>query len=72
MEASWVLYRRGRHAPVAAMWVHSELAAVDPDVNTDTPEWIDLSVVTVVEGDLVLRHEPEAPCRWARWIHRET
>ena len=70
VEASWVLYRRG-HAAVAAMWVGSELAAVDAEVDTDSPEWIDLSLVTVFKGALVLRREPEAPCRWARWIHSE-
>jgi len=69
-EASWVLYRRG-HAAVAAMWIRSDLVAVDPEVDTDRPEWIDLSLVMVVKGELVLRRQPEAPCRWARWIHSE-
>jgi len=69
-EAAWVLYRRG-HAGVAALWVHSDLVAVDPELETDAPEWIDLSLVTVVKGGLVLRRRPEAPCRWARWIHGE-
>ena len=69
-EASWVLYRRG-HAAVAAMWVHADLVAVDPDLESDTPEWIDLSLVMVVKGELILRRQPEAPCRWARWIHGE-
>jgi hypothetical protein len=69
-EASWVLYRRGR-AAVAAMWIHADVAAVDPELDTDAPEWIDLSLVMVVKGELVLRRRPEAPCRWARWIHAE-
>ena len=63
---SWVLYRRGKTA-IAAMWVQSELIAVDPDPETDAPEWVDLSLVTPVEGKLVLRRQPEAPCRWERW-----
>lgn len=64
--ASWVLYRRGKVA-VAAMWVQSDLIAVDPDPETDTPEWVDLSLVVPVDGKLVLRRQPEASCRWERW-----
>ena len=64
--ASWVLYRRGRIA-VAVMWVESELITVDPSPETDTPEWVDLSLVVPVDGRLVLRREPEAPCQWERW-----
>ena len=46
-QASWVLYRRGR-AAVAVVWVHSDLISVDPSPETETPEWIDLSLVTPV------------------------
>jgi hypothetical protein len=64
--ASWVLYRKGK-AAVAAMWVHSDLIAVDPSPETDAPEWVDLSLVVPIDGKLVLRDDPEAPCRWGRW-----
>jgi hypothetical protein len=64
--ASWVLYRRGK-AAVAAMWVQSDLIAVDPAPETDVPEWVDLSLVVAHDGKLVLRRSPEAPCRWQRW-----
>ena len=67
--ASWVLYRRGK-AAVAVMWVHSDVIAVDPDPDTDTPEWIDTSLVTRVEGELVLRRDPETPCQWTREENR--
>jgi hypothetical protein len=66
VEASWVLYRRGRNA-VAVVWLHSDLISVDPSPETETPEWIDHSLVTPVEGQLVLRREAEAPCQWKRW-----
>jgi hypothetical protein len=64
--ASWVVYRKGKTS-VAVMWVHSDLIAVDPSPETDDPEWVDLSLVTPMEGKLVLRGKPEAPCRWERW-----
>jgi hypothetical protein len=64
--ASWVVYRRGKTA-VAAMWVQSDLIAVDPDPETDAPEWVDFSLVMRVEDKLVLRRHPEASCRWQRW-----
>lgn len=64
--ASWVLYRRGRTA-VAVMWVESDLITVDPSPETDAPEWVDLSLVIQMDGRLVLRRQPEAPCRWERW-----
>jgi hypothetical protein len=64
--ASWVLYRKGK-AAVAAMWVRSDLIAVDPSPETDAPEWVDLSLVVPMDGKLVLREKPEAPCRWERW-----
>jgi hypothetical protein len=64
--AAWVLYRKGK-AAVAAMWVHSDLIAVDPSPETDAAEWVDLSLVVPVDGKLVLRDKPEAPCRWERW-----
>jgi hypothetical protein len=63
---SWVVYRKGKTA-VAAMWVQSELVAVDPSPETDAPEWVDLSLVVPLDGKLVLRDQPEAPCRWERW-----
>jgi len=63
---SWVLYRKGK-AAVAAMWVHSDLIAVDPSPETDAPEWVDLSLVVLIDGKLVLRDKPEAPCRWEHW-----
>jgi len=63
---SWVLYRKGK-AAVAAMWVHSDLIAVDPSPETDAPEWVDLSLVVPIDGKLVLRDKPEAPCRWEHW-----
>jgi hypothetical protein len=66
VEASWVLYRRGRSA-VAVVWLHSDLVSVDPSPETETPEWIDLSLVTPVDGQLVLRRNAEAPCQWKRW-----
>ena len=49
------------------MWVQSDLITVDPAPETDTPEWVDLSLVTPVDGKLVLRRRPEALCRWERW-----
>ena len=64
--ASWVVYRKGKTS-VAAMWVQSDLVAVDPSPETDTPEWVDLSLVVPMDGKLVLRDKPEAPCRWERW-----
>src|SRR5262249_38974011 len=64
--ASWVLYRRGRTA-VSVIWVNSDLVAVDPSAETDNPEWIDVSLVLPVEGQLVLRRSPETPCQWKRW-----
>ena len=64
--ASWVLHRRGRTA-VAVMWVESDLITVDPSPETDAPEWVDLSLVIPMDGRLVLRRQPEAPCRWERW-----
>ena len=66
VQASWVLYRRGRNA-VAVVWLHSDLVSVDPSPETETPEWIDLSLVTPVDGQLVLRRAAEAPCQWKRW-----
>ena len=66
VQASWVLYRRGRTA-VAVVWLHSDLVSVDPSPETETPEWIDLSLVTPVDGQLVLRRTAEAPCQWKRW-----
>ena len=66
IQASWVLYRRGRNA-VAVVWLHSDLVSVDPSPETETPEWIDLSLVTPVDGQLVLRRTAEAPCQWKRW-----
>ena len=66
IQASWVLYRRGRNA-VAVVWLHSDLVSVDPSPETETPEWIDLSLVTPVDGQLVLRRAAEAPCQWKRW-----
>jgi hypothetical protein len=65
-EASWVLYRRGRSS-VAVVWVHSDLISVDASPETETPEWIDISLVTPVDEKLVLRRTPEAPCQWKRW-----
>ncbi|HMH54371.1 MAG TPA: hypothetical protein VK548_29315 [Candidatus Acidoferrum sp.] len=65
-QASWVLYRRGRNA-VAVVWLHSDLVSVDPSPETEAPEWIDLSLVTPVDGQLVLRRTAEAPCQWKRW-----
>jgi hypothetical protein len=64
--ATWVVYRKGKTS-VAAMWVQSDLVAVDPSPETDTPEWVDLSLVVPMDGKLVLRDKPEAPCRWERW-----
>ena len=64
--ASWVMYRKGR-AAVAAMWVQGDLISVDPDPETDAPEWIDLSLVVPKDGKLVLRRHPEAPCQWDHW-----
>ena len=64
--ASWVLYRRGRSA-VAVVWVNADVVAVDESPETDTPEWIDISLVTPVDGQLVLRRTPETPCQWKRW-----
>jgi hypothetical protein len=66
VQASWVLYSRGRNA-VAVVWLHSDLVSVDPSPETETPEWIDLSLVTPVDGQLVLRRTAEAPCQWKRW-----
>ena len=66
VEGSWVLYRRGRSA-VAVIWVHSDIISVDESPETETPEWIDLSLVTPVDDKLVLRRAPEAPCQWQRW-----
>ena len=65
-QASWVLYRRGRNA-VAVVWLHSDLVSVDPSPETEVPEWIDLSLVTPVDGQLVLRRTAETPCQWKRW-----
>jgi hypothetical protein len=64
--ASWVLYRRGRSA-VAVVWLHADLVSVDPSPETETPEWIDVSLVTAVDGQLVLRRSAETPCQWKRW-----
>ena len=66
VEASWVLYRRGRSA-VAVVWLHADLVSVDPSPETETPEWIDLSLVKPVDSQLVLRRTAEAPCQWKRW-----
>jgi hypothetical protein len=66
VQASWVLYRRGRTA-VAVVWLHADLVSVDPSPETETPEWIDLSLVTPIDGQLVLRRTAEAPCQWKRW-----
>jgi hypothetical protein len=66
VEASWVLYRRGRGA-VAVVWLHTDLVSVDPSPETETPEWIDLSLVKPVDSQLVLRRTAEAPCQWKRW-----
>ena len=65
-EATWVLYRRGRGA-VAVVWFHSDIISVDPSPETEAPEWIDLSLVTTVDGQLVLRQNAETPCQWKRW-----
>ena len=65
-QATWVLYRRGRGA-VAVVWLHADLVSVDPSPETETPEWIDLSLVTPVDGQLVLRQNAETPCQWKRW-----
>ena len=66
VEGSWVLYRRGRVA-VAVIWVHADLISVDGSPETETPEWIDVSLVTPVDEKLVLRRTPDAPCQWKRW-----
>jgi hypothetical protein len=66
VEASWVLYRRGRSA-VAVVWLHADLVSVDPSPETEMPEWIDLSLVKPVDSQLVLRRTAEAPCQWKRW-----
>src|SRR5712692_11719966 len=58
VEGSWVLHRRGRLA-VAVIWVHSDLIAVDASPETETPEWIDILLVTPVDDKLVLRRTPE-------------
>ena len=63
---SWVLYQKGKTA-VAAMWINSDLVAVDPSPESDAPEWVDLSLVIPLDGKLVLRANPEAPCRWEHW-----
>lgn len=68
--ASWVLYRRGKTA-VAVIWVNADVVAVDPSPETDTPEWIDHSLVTPVDGQLILRRDPETPCQWKRWENPE-
>jgi hypothetical protein len=64
--AAWVVYRKGKTA-VAVMWVQSDLVAVDPSPETDAPEWVDLSLAIPMDGKLVLRGKPDAPCRWERW-----
>jgi hypothetical protein len=66
IEASWVVYRRGRTS-VAAIWVHADLVAVDPSPETEEAEWVDVSLVTPVDGKLVLRRTAGTPCQWERW-----
>jgi hypothetical protein len=69
--ASWVLYRKGK-AAVATMWVHADLVSVDPSPETDAPEWVDLSLMIPKGGKLVLRSNPEPPCRWEHWEPSDT
>ncbi|PYN97519.1 MAG: hypothetical protein DMD91_17190 [Candidatus Rokuibacteriota bacterium] len=64
VEAAWVLYRRGA-ASVAAIWTRSDLVAVDPHPDTEEPYWVDGSLVTDSD-DNVLRTSPDGFCRWRR------
>ena len=63
VEARIVRYQRG-HDAVAVVWVGADLVAVDPSPDTPAPVWVDDSLV--VDDDLTLRAQPEAPCQWRR------
>ena len=63
VEARIVRYQRG-HDAVAVVWVGADLVAVDPSPDTPAPDWVDDSLV--VDDDLTLRAQPEAPCQWRR------
>jgi len=58
-----VRYQRG-HDAVAVVWVGADLVAVDPSPDTPVPDWVDDSLV--VDDELTLRAQPEAPCQWRR------
>ncbi len=66
--ATWVLYQR-RDVAIAAIWNRTDLLAVDPSPETETPEWIDGSLFA--DDELTLRTNPEAPCQWRRHSPRE-
>jgi hypothetical protein len=61
VEGRIVRYQRG-HEAVTVVWVRADLVAVDPSPDTDNPDWVDGSLV--VDDDLTLRANPEAPCQW--------
>jgi hypothetical protein len=63
VEARIVRYQRG-HDAVTVVWVGSDLVAVDPSPDTADPDWVDDSLV--VDDDLTLRAQAEAPCQWRR------
>jgi hypothetical protein len=63
VEARIVRYQRG-HEAVTVVWVGSDLVAVDPSPDSADPDWVDNSLV--VDDDLTLRAQAEAPCQWRR------
>jgi hypothetical protein len=63
VEARIVRYQRGREA-VAVVWVGADLVAVDPNPDTQQPNWVDDSLVK--DDELTLHARPEAPCQWRR------
>jgi hypothetical protein len=63
VEARIVRYQRG-HEAVTVVWVGSDLVAVDPSPDSVDPDWVDNSLV--VDDDLTLRAQAEAPCQWRR------
>lgn len=63
VEGRIVRYQRGRDA-VSVVWVGADLVAVDPQPDSEEPDWVDDSLI--VDDELTLRARPEAPCQWRR------
>lgn len=64
IEGTWVLYQKQSRS-VSVVWTKSDLIALDPKPQTDEPYWIDGSLVTD-DDDNMLRATPDGLCRWRR------